>query len=43
MISIVGLGNAATAIVEKFKEVPQYSVYVMNDKVARNSKYKFKL
>ena len=43
MISIVGLGNAATAIVEKFKEVPQYSVYVMNDNVARNSKYKFKL
>jgi hypothetical protein len=31
------------SIVEKFKEVPQYSVYVMNDKVARNSKYKFKL
>jgi len=43
MISIVGLGNAATAIVEKFKDIPQYSVYVMNDKVKRNSKYKFKL
>jgi len=43
VISIVGLGNAATAIVEKFKEVPQYSVYVMNDKITRSSKYKFKL
>lgn len=43
MISVIGLGNAASAIVEKFKDVPQYSVYAMNDKVVRNSKYKFKL
>ena len=43
MISVIGLGNAASAIVEKFKDVPQYSVYTMNDKVARTSKYKFKL
>jgi hypothetical protein len=43
MISVIGLGNAASAIVEKFKDVSQYSVYTMNDKVARTSKYKFKL
>ena len=43
MISVIGLGNAATAIVEKFKDISQYNVYVMNSKVARNSKYKFKL
>ena len=33
MISLVGIGNAATAIVEKFKEIPQYQIYVLNDKV----------
>jgi hypothetical protein len=43
MISIIGLGNAASAIVEKFKDTPQYSVYTLNDKVGRNSKRKFKL
>jgi hypothetical protein len=43
MISIVGLGNAASAIVEFFEETPQYSVYKMNDKVKRSSKRKFKL
>ena len=43
MISIVGLGNAASAIAEKFSDTSNYSVYQMNDKVARSSKYKFKL
>jgi hypothetical protein len=43
MISIIGLGNAASAIVEKFKDTPQYSVYTLNDKVGRTSKRKFKL
>lgn len=43
MISVIGLGNAASAIAQKFEEVPQYNVYCLNDKVQRNSKYKFKL
>jgi len=43
MISIVGIGNGASAIAEKFKGTPQYNVYVLNDKVKRSSKYKFKL
>ena len=43
MISIVGIGNGASAIAEKFKGTPQYTVYMMNDKVKRTSKYKFKL
>jgi len=43
MISVVGLGNAASAIAEKFSVPPNYNVYLMNDKIARSSKYKFKL
>jgi hypothetical protein len=43
MISIIGLGNAASAIAEKFSVPPNYNVYLMNDKIARSSKYKFKL
>ena len=43
MISIVGIGNGASAIAEKFSEISQYEVYLMNDNVARKSKYKFKL
>lgn len=43
MISVVGLGNAASAIAKCFEEAPNYNVYVMNDKVKRNSKYQFKL
>jgi len=43
MISIVGLGNAASRIAEKFKQTKNYSVYVMNSEVQRNSKYKLKL
>ena len=43
MISIVGLGTAGTRIAEKFKQTKNYNVYVMNDRVQRNSKYKFKL
>ena len=43
MISIVGLGNAASSIAEKFRETKNYNVYVMNSNVKRNSKYKFKL
>tara|TARA_R100000008_G_C3529197_1_gene138312 strand:+ start:19 stop:858 length:840 start_codon:yes stop_codon:yes gene_type:complete len=43
VISIVGIGNAASRIAEKFKQTRNYKVYVMNDQVERNSKYKFKL
>ena len=43
MISIIGLGNGASAIAEKFSPIPQYNVYLMNNKVTHNSKYKFKL
>jgi hypothetical protein len=43
MISIVGLGNAASKIAENFKQTKNYNVYVLNDKIERNSKYKFKL
>jgi hypothetical protein len=43
MISIVGLGNAASAIAENFSATANYNVFVMNDKVPRTSKYKFKL
>jgi hypothetical protein len=43
MISIVGLGTAGTRIAEKFKQTKNYNVYVMNDHVQRNSKYKFRL
>jgi len=43
MISIVGIGNGASAIAEKFSEVSQYEVYLMNDNIERKSKYKFKL
>ena len=43
MISVVGLGNAASRIAEQFKQTKNYNVFVLNDKVERNSKYKFKL
>ena len=43
MISIVGLGNAASAIAERFSDTPNYNVYQMNDKIGRSSKYKFRL
>tara|TARA_A100001391_G_scaffold189675_1_gene161307 strand:+ start:777 stop:1637 length:861 start_codon:yes stop_codon:yes gene_type:complete len=43
MISIIGIGNGASAIAEKFSEIPQYDVYLMNDSIAKKSKYKFKL
>ena len=43
MISIVGLGTAASAIARKFKDISQYNVYEMHGAVARTSKYKFKL
>ena len=43
MISIIGIGNAASAIVEKFGEIPQYDIYLMNSSVEKNTKNTFKL
>jgi len=43
MISIVGIGNGASAIAEKFVNFPQYNVYVLNDKVEKSSGKKRKL
>ena len=43
MISVIGLGNAASAIAEKFSDISNYNVYLMNDKISRSSKYKFRL
>jgi hypothetical protein len=43
MISIVGLGGAASKIAQKFKETKNYNVYLLNKEVVRNSKYRFKL
>jgi len=38
MISVVGIGNAASAIAEKFSEIDNYEVYLLNDKVARGTR-----
>ena len=43
MISIVGIGNAASAVATKFQSIPQYDVYLLNDKIKKNTKQKYKL
>lgn len=43
MMSVVGIGNGASAIAMKFKEHAQYSIYCLNDKVKKTSKENFKL
>jgi len=43
MISIIGIGNAASAVAEKFLSIPQYDVYMLNSKVKKRSKKKYKL
>ena len=43
MISIIGLGNAASRIAEKFMSTKNYNVFVLNSDVEGKSKYKFKL
>jgi len=43
MISIVGVGNAASCIAQKFVSVKNYKVYQLNDKVERHTKYKRKI
>lgn len=43
MISIVGLGNAASKIADKFSTYPEYNVYCLNDKFKRSTKRNFRL
>jgi len=43
MISIVGLGTAASAIAAKFEGISNYQVYYLNDKIEKTHKYNFKL
>jgi len=43
VISIIGIGSAASKIAEKFNTTKNYNVYLMNDGVERRSKYRFKL
>jgi len=43
MISVIGIGNAATAIARKFAHIENYNVYELNDKVKRNTTNKFRL
>ena len=43
MISIIGIGNAASAIASKFSSIPQYDVYLLNDKIKKTGDRNFKL
>jgi len=43
MISIVGLGTAASRIADKFTQTPNYNIYQLNSAVARKTKYKYRL
>ena len=43
MISVIGIGNAASAIAEKFSDIKNYEVYQLNNKVEKNSDREFKL
>ena len=43
MISIIGLGSAASRIAHKFSTTSNYDVYLLNDELSRSSKKKFKL
>jgi hypothetical protein len=43
MISVVGIGNAASSIAAKFFDIPQYDVYLLNSNVKEETKSEFKL
>jgi hypothetical protein len=43
MISVIGIGNAASAIAQKFSELKNYEVYQLNNKVEENTGRRFKL
>ena len=39
MISIIGVGNAASAIADLFTDIKQYKVYKLNSSIEKNTKY----
>ena len=43
MISVVGIGNGASAIARKFESLPQYDAYMLNDSVDDPDARNFKL
>ena len=43
MISIIGIGNAASAIAEKFSPIENYDIFLLNSKVFKNTKKEFKI
>jgi len=43
MISIIGIGNAASAIADKFAKIPQYDVYRLNSKIEQSNKNELKI
>jgi len=43
MMSIVGIGNGASAIATKFKEHSEYNIYCLNDKIKKNGSRNRKL
>ena len=43
MISVVGIGSAASKIASLFGETNNYDVYQLNNSIKRSSKRKFKL
>jgi hypothetical protein len=43
MISIIGIGSAASKIAQKFSEIKNYEIYLLNDKVKKNTGRQFKL
>ena len=43
MISVIGIGNAASAIAENFSTISNYDVYCLNNKVQTNTARQFKL
>ena len=43
MISIIGIGNAASAIAKKFSSIENYDIFLLNSKVFKNTKKEFKI
>ena len=43
MISVVGLGNAASAVADLFSDIKQYRVFKLNSNIQKNTKYNFAL
>jgi|TARA_R110000824_G_scaffold93147_3_gene225499 hypothetical protein len=41
VISIVGIGNGASAIAARFGDIPQYDVYLLNSTIEENNKRNF--